>query len=63
MSMSRKDFVVVAAAVSALREMYPTEDAQKALDALTARLCRDFAEVNPHFDAARFRKACGVSDA
>jgi hypothetical protein len=60
MSMSRKDFVTIAAAVQALRLMYPTADAQKALDGLVAQFCRDFAEANPHFDAARFRKACEV---
>lgn len=68
MSMTRKEFVAVAATLKnalqlgELAENESVRTAHVSMVTLIARdLCVDFADSNPHFDRARFLAACGIS--
>lgn len=60
--MTRKDYELIAKAISDNRCRYATSDHDDGqnyvLDELTETLCRDFSEENPRFDSNKFRKAC-----
>lgn len=64
MSMSRKDYVLVAAVLDATRKAYDEELEPKALDAIdnvASQLAFTFANDNDRFDRARFLEAAGVT--
>lgn len=58
--MSRKDYVAIAAAVSAQydRPNPRHADYRNALDRVTLALADTFARDNPRFDKSRFLRAC-----
>ena len=60
MSMTRKDFEAIAAAIKPLAE-YHHEMTQFAAHSLVCRLLPVLDASNPRFDALRFVKACGIS--
>jgi hypothetical protein len=62
--MSRKDYVAIAAAISATKEDY-TEilGALPALKTATKRIAEAFASDNPRFDRDRFMDAAGFPEA
>lgn len=64
--MTRKDFVVIAAMLaesrprvtSALQNVRPATDEQKAWMKQVDNACARLARTNPRFNEARFRQAC-----
>jgi len=53
MSISKKHFKVIAAAIKEFGD-----DKRK----LVNKLCYEFREFNPYFDSYKFREACGEED-
>ena len=72
MSMSRKDFEAIAAAIKGERMSKPENTTQQdeialqvhynTLDLAARSLADICAQSNPNFDRARFLKACGVEE-
>lgn len=58
MSMSRKDYVAIAAIIKE-RAAAEDETARGAIRDLATALAYDFGRKNPSFDKVRFMKACG----
>jgi hypothetical protein len=64
--MTRKDFVLIAAALKDSRPVSPMwpasarEAANEVIDRASVRFCNELAATNPRFDRERFLKACGV---
>lgn len=56
--MTRKDYVLIAAAVREERERFSNRN--PGADDLVRALADSLAADNPRFDRARFLKACGV---
>jgi hypothetical protein len=57
--MTRKDYVVIAAALRRSLERSPLADSTGVIDAALA-MADALAGTNPRFDRSRFLKACGV---
>ena len=60
--MTRKDYILIAAALKAARDYSTAHHEQPADTFVTAvlTLCDRLAQDNPRFDRGRFLKACGV---
>jgi hypothetical protein len=59
MSMSKKDYIAIAAAIKASARP-ATSETDASIAELSRRLSSIFAAENPRFDHARFLAACGV---
>jgi len=60
--MSRKDYVLIAAAIREVRDDRKCEpDDLFGIDIATT-IARDLGDENPRFDGLRFLRACGFSD-
>ena len=59
--MTRKDFELIARAVSDAMDECDMSTTSSVRVGLTKRLCEVFSEANDRFDPARFRRACGVT--
>ena len=58
--MTRKDYVLIAAALDAARRASNDDDVQEGVTFAARHLCIDLAATNPRFDRERFLEACGV---
>ena len=60
--MTRKDYVLIAAAIKAAATEYPDErpDAEQQQEDVAFSIAEALASDNPRFDRERFLKACGV---
>ena len=60
--MTKKDYILIAGNIADVRLWAEQADdiAVKAVDAVAERLALALKTDNPHFDRARFLKACGT---
>lgn len=58
MAMTKKDYELVADAISLTRYDSANPEVAKALNTLTVRLANLFGEANPRFDVVKFLSAC-----
>ncbi len=60
--MTRKDYILIAAAIKAAATEYPDErpDAKQQQEDVAFSIAEALASDNPRFDRERFLKACGV---
>jgi len=58
--MTRKNYIATAAIISARLGDAPSDDARKAIEAVTADLADMFRADNAAFSYGRFYAACGV---
>lgn len=56
--MTRKDYILIAAALKNAREVQP--EASLGIDVAAWHMCESLARDNPRFDRERFLKAAGV---
>ena len=59
--MTRKDFELIARVVSDAMDECNMSGTSSVRIELVRLLCEGFSECNDRFDAARFRRACGVT--
>jgi len=59
--MTRKDYILIAAALANERTPFMVEHHKYALDNIALTLADALATTNPRFDRERFLKACGVT--
>jgi molybdopterin converting factor small subunit len=60
MSMSRRDFVKIAAALKDAADAAQTETEKSNLGTLVLDLCSVFREANANFNKAKFLQAAGI---
>ena len=58
--MTRKDYILIAAALKAAHNSPATVDGHRCIYLAAERIADALASDNPRFDIARFLKACGV---
>jgi len=58
MAMTKKDYEIIADAISLTRYDSSNPEVAKALNTLTVRLANLFDEANPRFDVVKFLSAC-----
>ena len=60
--MTKKDYILIAAALKQARVEFPTMKQNAAHDYVASVMCRALSTTNPRFDSGRFLAACGVVD-
>ena len=58
--MTRKDYVAIAAALLAARQLCETDNQRRGTERAVHCVSQVMARDNPRFDRVRFLKACGV---
>ena len=60
--MTKKDYILIAAALKQARAEFPTMKQNAAHDYVASVMCKALCTTNPRFDSGRFLAACRVVD-
>lgn len=60
MSMSKNNYVAIAATIKNIRELCQAKEAREAITYIASDLAREFVKDNPRFDSDKFLRACGL---
>jgi hypothetical protein len=61
MTMTRKDYEMIALSISVDRETMTTDEQRKVVDFIAKGLAEQLEAMNPRFDSMKFVLACGVN--
>lgn len=60
--MTRKDYILIAAALNEAREFSTIEERRYGVERAALRLADAIGQDNPRFDRGRFLAACGLTE-